>query len=395
VALGLAAALFSAPEARGQEFPAVTDRDFTLDLHQGTVLGSGNIVGMGGTAVATGQGSSGALFNPAAAAVRSDRSTSAWDWDWHFDWLTPQLGSDHDNNGIAEEVDRGFGEGLFTFGGVVQYRGWGLALGFLFFTQPHPTEDVLRSLESTVAVARIALARSFWRDQITVGFGVKSGQYWLTRDDDIDLFSIVGSGIEAGAVWRPTDLNLRAGASAGLPVASERITDQQCDPLDCEGFILPERAALPWQASAGIAWRLADTRWNRVIETRWRDEKYVLLAADLVVTGRVADGHGIEAFAQHQLQPSGRDIGLSPRGGVEYEWVPGRFRVRGGSYWEPSRFRDPSGDSVPGRLHVTLGLDLRIWQFGLFGGQYRLRLSSTADAAPGYGNGGLSIGLWR
>ncbi|HLU65845.1 MAG TPA: hypothetical protein VKZ63_06190, partial [Kofleriaceae bacterium] len=126
-----------------------------------------------------------------------------------------------------------------------------------------------------------------------------------------------------------------------------------------------------------------------------RDERYLLLAADLVVTGHVPHGHGVEAFSRMQLQPSGRDVGVSPRLGAEYEWLPGRLRVRGGSYWEPSRFRDPRGEDVRGRLHLTLGLDVRIWQFCFWNERYRLRLSVTGDGADGYGNGGLSIGFWH
>jgi hypothetical protein len=122
----------------------------------------------------------------------------------------------------------------------------------------------------------------------------------------------------------------------------------------------------------------------------------LLLAADLVVTGHVPGGYGIEAFAATEtLQPSGRDVGISPRVGAEYEWVPGRFRIRGGSYWEPSRFRDPEGRDIAGRLHVTLGLDLRVWSFCFWKERYRVRLSFTSDGAVEYGNGGLSIGFWH
>lgn len=69
--------------------------------------------------------------------------------------------------------------------------------------------------------------------------------------------------------------------------------------------------------------------------------------------------------------------------------------MRGGTYWEPSRFRDPEGDPIDGRLHLTLGLDIRVWQFGLWGDRYRVRMSLTSDGARGYGNGGLSIGFWH
>jgi hypothetical protein len=64
-----------------------------------------------------------------------------------------------------------------------------------------------------------------------------------------------------------------------------------------------------------------------------------------------------------RLQPAGRSISIGARAGVEYEWVPGRFRIRGGSYYEPSRYQDGMGEDVPGRFHATLGLDVRVWSF--------------------------------
>jgi hypothetical protein len=397
--VAVAVAMAAAAPARAQEFPVIADRDYALDLHQGAVLGSGRIVGMGGAAVATAEGSSGLLFNPAAAAVRSETSTGNWDWDWHIDWLTPQLGSDHDNNGMAQETEVGLSGSVITFGLVGQVQQWGFGVTAIGFDQPgEEAADGTRVVPSVLMV-RVSAARSWLEEQITVGLGYRVGAFGMNRRTqdapDLELFSITGTGLDAGAIWRPRDLDLRAGLSASLPVSSESVTTGDCDPLDCDGFILPGRVAAPWQLGAGLAYRFAETSWHRPVTTRWRDERSVLVAADLVVTGRVPDGHGIEAFSRMQLQPSGRSIGLSPRAGAEYEWVPGRFRLRGGSYWEPSRFRAPDGRDIPGRLHLTLGLDLRIWQFRLWGKDHRVRLSMTADGATGYGNGGLSIGFWH
>jgi hypothetical protein len=104
--------------ARAQEFDDITDRDYTLDLHHGALLGSGRIIGMGGTAVATGEGSSGALFNPAAAAVRAATSTRTWDWDFHIDFLSSSIGGDYDNNGVEEHTDSAFLDGPIVTAGV-------------------------------------------------------------------------------------------------------------------------------------------------------------------------------------------------------------------------------------------------------------------------------------
>ncbi len=71
----------------------------------------------------------------------------------------------------------------------------------------------------------------------------------------------------------------------------------------------------------------------------------------------------------------------------EYEWKPGRLRLRGGTYWEPSRF-----DGVDGRLHYTFGAELALFQFPLLG-EHRLDLSFTGDVAARYRNVGISIGF--
>lgn len=398
-ALATVVLLTAAGRARAQDFPAVTDRDFTLDLHQGAVIGSGRIVGMGGAAQALAQGSAGALFNPAAPAARSDTSTRRWDWDFHIDFLNTSLGSDFDNNGILQETEFGLFEGpVVTAGAILQYGCWGVGLSGVFAEQQLEERADGSRVVPTAVVGRASVARAVMDYQLMIGGGIRAGVFSMAVAPATgraqELFAISGSALEAGAIWRPRDIDLRLGASGSLPVSSENVTATECDPLDCEGFIVPDRAALPWQLSAGGAWRFGPTRWNRFVRGRWRDEKALVVAADLVVTGRVEDGHGLEAFARQELQPSGRSVSWSPRAGAEYEWVPGRFRLRVGAYWEPSRFRDPSGRDIPGRAHGTIGIDLRVWQFRLWGKDYRLRTSITADGARDYGNGGLSLGFW-
>ena len=147
--------------------------------------------------------------------------------------------------------------------------------------------------------------------------------------------------------------------------------------------------------SVGFASRHAPTAWNQWVKSRWRDEKALLWAVDLVMTGTTHRGIGLEAFARNQLQPSGRTVDLSVRAGVEYEWFPGKFRIRGGSYFEPSRFRDPNNNDIPGRIHFTAGFDWRLWQFGFWDEQYRLRLSFNTDVASQFSNGGFAIGFWH
>ena len=139
----------------------------------------------------------------------------------------------------------------------------------------------------------------------------------------------------------------------------------------------------------GGAYRFSETAWNQLVGGIFRDEPSLTLAADLVLTGASPDGYGVEAFGMNQLQRSGRHIATSVRAGAEYEWLPGRLRLRAGSYWEPQRF-----DGVGGRLHGTFGADVRVFEFQLWG-RRRGRIGLTGDIAAAYRNIAVSVGFWH
>lgn len=387
---------------RAQEYPAISDRDYAIDLQNSAVLGSARIVGMGGAAIAAAEGSAGALANPAAPASRAATSTERWDWDWHIDWLTPSFGSDFDNNGIEDEpslADGAFGSNLVTAGLVVQYEAWAFAvIGTTTQSGAPVAEGSDEEIDILAESVSVLVSRGFLDDQLVLGTGIRVGRLALDRPDGRRaerIFSIAGSGLETGAIWRPRGQRWRVGSTLRFPVAGDTLETAECDPLDCMGYILPERVHVPWEAGVGVAYRFAKSPWNQTVDGDYRDEKSVLCALDLIATGPAERGHGIEAFARRQLQPSGRSTDLSLRAGVEYEWLPGRLRLRGGTYWEASRFIGLDGAPIPGRLHATLGVEVRVWSFRLWGDPYRVRLTLTADGADGYGNSGLSIGFWH
>ena len=372
--------------AAAQPFPMVTDSDYAIDLYTGNALGNGRIVGMGGAAVANAEGSAGTIVNASAPAVRPATSTSKWDWDFHFDYLSSVFARDWDNNGI--EGGDGNGAVLFTFGLAGMMGEWGLAI--VVNTQSIDLTGATSVLEATAQQGKLALARSFLGEAITAGLAIRIGQFSIT-----DQFMITGSSLEAGAVWRPYLGDLRIGASLALPVSGTEITVAGgCTLTDCDGYILPERVEVPFQVAVGGAYRFAPTRWNQWVGGNWRDEPSLTLAADVLITGASPDAFGLEAFAEHQLQRSGRDVVWSVRGGAEYEWLPGRLRVRAGSYWEPGRFLDEDGDQIGGRIHATFGLDVRVLQFDLWG-KHRGRIPATGDIASQYTNIGASVGFWH
>jgi hypothetical protein len=379
--------------ATADSYPPITDRGFTLDAYRGATVGSYRLVGMGGTSFATAEGAPSMSTNPASVASRLATWNDWFEWDWAVDTYTPAISTDYDNNGVAQgdspgdtiaasgALDFFFGDWGIGISAVSEDRGFELATG-----EP-----------ATLAtdVFRLTVGRGFLGRELTVGASLVTGGFTLTSTaGDGSTTTLVdrrATTFEAGALWRPPGRDLRLGGRIGLPLSAAIGEDATgCDPMDCGGYILPERVAFPWNVGAGVAWRFGPSRWNTVVHDDFRDERAVVVGADLLVTGAVHGGAGIEEFLDHRLQKSGRHWAFSLRTGAEYEWIPGRLRVRGGAYWEPGRF-----EGVAGRGHATLGFDLRLFGFSFLGDRYRLRFSSAADGAARYANVLFSLGFWH
>lgn len=120
---------------------------------------------------------------------------------------------------------------------------------------------------------------------------------------------------------------------------------------------------------------------------------HVLVSASVLISGEVDDAVGVESFLARKVQRSGEKISYSPRLGVESEVIPHWLKVRGGSYYEPSRFR-----GVGGRVHGTFGLDAKLFPwtvFGLFEEGTSWRVSGAVDSANRYFGWSASIGVWH
>jgi hypothetical protein len=392
------------------DFPPITDRNYAIDLYDGVALGNTATVGMGGAAVALAMGSSGTVVNPAAPAVKSTTDNDWWGWDYHIDYLT-SLSRDYDNNGVVptcksatgadESCDNG-GPSVITAGLSLRINEWAGAVTVVGQTATNRESVMLPSgqmaaLDATALRTKLTLARAVPEIDAVFGLAIVGAAFSLTPDCTgpgcQSLFQISGAGLEGGATWIPQKESFRLAAAASTPITGGDVTHSDACPdlANCEGYILPSELKVPWRVVVGGAYRFAPTAWNVQIGGNYpyRDEKATTVAVDLVTTGATSNGYGLEEFTFHQLQRSGRHIAVSLRGGVEYEWLPGRLRLRAGSYWEPERF-----DDVGGRLHGTFGAELRVFEFYLWGYR-RGKLGLTADLATRYRNVGLSIGLWH
>ncbi|CAN5860926.1 hypothetical protein BH11MYX3_BH11MYX3_48760 [soil metagenome] len=360
----------------------ITSTDYAIELYNGVAIGNTALVGMGGAGAALIVGTSGALLNPAAPAVRQTTDTDIWSWDYHLDVLSGQYSSDYDNNGR----DATGGASLVTAGIGLRVRDWAGAVTVT--GQTAPIEGASRALDAEALRVRFMVAKYFPSIDLALGLGAQTVSFQIVPEGEDALFQVTGVGAVAGATWLPKYQSFRLATAWESPIVGGDVTSA-CDPMNCEGFILPEHVASPWRLVAGGAYRFAETRWNQLVGGTFRDEPSLTVAADLVIAGSTKDAYGIEAFGMQQLQRAGEHTAVSLRIGAEYEWLPGRLRWRAGGYWEPERYA-----GVGGRAHVTFGAELRVFDFHLWG-RRRGRLGLTGDIAERYRNVALSVGFWH
>jgi hypothetical protein len=172
---------------------------------------------------------------------------------------------------------------------------------------------------------------------------------------------------------------LRADPShAGLAgvAAEEREFAEQETVLDAE------RAAIrktTWRALRAGVRRL----WQR---------RYLLLTGEISFAGKVANGVGLESFLAQSVQRSGEHVSVTPRLAAESEVWPNHIKVRAGSYYEPTRFRDTEG-----RLHGTFGFDIRLFRWDVFRiwpEDYLWQLAAAVDLSRDYQVFSAGIGGW-
>jgi len=366
--------------------PIQPGQSYAIDLYSGVPIGNSAVIATGGASQAYSIGSSGTLVNASAPAVRQTTDTDSWNWDYHVDYLLGSLSSDYANSGIAN-LPEGHAKTI-TFGGALRFGDWAGALTATYRTIGIDSSGA--ALDAQSWFAKLAIAKWFPKIDMSIGLAIDSGTFDVVPDAPgaADLFTIQGANLEAGAQWIPRRQSFRVGASLVAPITTSNVTVDQCTGAEICMY-LPDRIVTPGQFAAGVAYRWAETAWNQTVGGVFRDEESLIAVADVVITGSSPDAYGLDAFGIEQLERSGRHNSISVRGGVEYEWVPGRFRVRAGSYWEPNRF-----EGVSGRLHGTFGIEGRVLEFQLWG-RRRGRITLTGDVAAGYRNLGFSIGFWH
>ena len=360
----------------------------TLDLYQGTVIGSPRIVAMGGTVAAVSEDMTATLVTPAAMAFRPPGATGWWDWDFYADTLIASRNTDLTNSGLPAGDDRAVSAGA---GGACMYFGkWGIGLSGagVSYGLP-PTAPGAATTTLAVNGSQLTVGRPFVDGRLGVGASLAVGEFSI-KQGDTTLFDMTAASFAGGVSLRLPDKPWRAGLFGQLPTMTGSVTNNCSDLTSCNGFVPPTGGKMPWQIGGGFAWRFGPTVWNQPGQTLFRDERALVVTADIALIGPVAGGMSVAGFAGQMPQASGRTADLLARVGAEAELLPGRLRLRAGSYWEPERIEGRGG-----RIHGTLGAEFKLFGFSFLSRERRVRLALAADVADRYQNIALSLGFWH
>jgi hypothetical protein len=364
----------------------LVDRNFTLDLFQGKSMGSTRITGMGGAALAYGEGAEFMTLNPAAVAARPATVNDSWEFDFLLTFGGLDVSKDSDNNGFEE--GRGDVFSLAGTAGVMLYLGR-LGVGASIEQQQYDELGDMGALTLQTRVVRFHLGLALGEhDDLVVGATGTMGSAQVLHGDT-RLVDQYGWGGELGFIYRPFEKNWRFGGRLATPLTAE-VDGAGCDPNNCMGLILPSRTQVPWNLGLGVAYRMGGTVWNSIVDADFRDERSLTIALDAVLYGWVSGGANVESFTNDQLQRSGLHLDVTGHGGIEAELIPGWWRMRAGGYYEPARV-----SGVSGRGHITAGTDVRFWQFRIGDHEHRMRVSLAVDHADGYLNILASLGFWH
>src|SRR4051812_26410099 len=219
-------------QAPPPDLQPITDRNFTIDVHEGVIFGSPRLVGMGGAAFAIGEGATGLFTNAAAGAVRPTKPTDRIEWSAFFNSYVPANGVDFNNNGAPTNQYRR--SAVYAPGLILQVGQWGMALNF-GYVRYEVAPEAGGGLGVRSLVPHLSLARHIEALDLTVGAGVRAALLNVyTREGSNGLFTNAGASAELGTVWQPRFADLRLALAGALPVYTGTV-QSSCDPMNCFG----------------------------------------------------------------------------------------------------------------------------------------------------------------
>jgi hypothetical protein len=387
----------------------------TIDTSLGPITGSTRYIGLGGAFVAIADDTEGVAINPASSAVRLPYSWHEWDYGLGLDvsigaWL-PKNDIYNSGKGDVKNSTALFG----SLGAIIYYQNAGFGLA------AEAQHNAATAQNRAQGITPDKLTADFGMVHASLAYGYLDGQLLLgagprfigtSLGGGSGLFSAAGVGYEAGVILKPHVAQYRAALAVKSPVNAK---------IPGGGA---STAHVPWEVALGFAYQFGPRPLNPPLVTakdlareiagdperdptpseledaerqlfdryqrlqRW----YLLVSAELAAVEAGIGALGVQQALTAGLSGKNRPV-LSPRLGLESEVIPHILRLRAGSYFEPPRTTDATG-----RIHGTGGLDVRLFEWSVFGLHKPFdwwSLSLGADAARAYLNTSFSIGFWH
>jgi hypothetical protein len=248
--------------------PAAADnplqgRHYSVDVFQGPILASSDVIGIGGAYAAMAEGIGGMVVNAAAPAVREPYNVGYFSWD-----LSPGISiplnlfgskrDDFDNTGAAGHAYTDFLS--LQLGGLLQYGPFGLGLSAEVqrFTIGSTASEGVGSVV-TLGTYHALFAYSLLGGQLALGGGARMTSLSLAPQDSETPLTMLGAAPEFGIVIRPDWQSFRLGAGIRLPVNGGRFIGNVTPsatpgaPPTSGGLSLPDNVILPWEIEIGGA----------------------------------------------------------------------------------------------------------------------------------------------
>ncbi|HEV8550666.1 MAG TPA: hypothetical protein VGQ57_16590 [Polyangiaceae bacterium] len=395
--------LFSSTPALSQPKPPST-----VDAVRGTIKGSTRFIGLGGAFVAIADDTEGVAINPASAAVRLPYAWDELSYAFGIDFSIATWLPKNDLYNAPESTSGTSGSLFGSVAAVVNYghAGFGLAAEAQQNVVSQAQQGVSTKLTANFGLMRTVAAYGYFDGQLELGAGLRLVGFSFDAAQSV-VPATAGVGYTAGVIVKPKRERFRVGAAIEQPINARLVGEPGATPATVE---------IPWTAAFGFAYQLGTRELNPAFVTarerarkncRGReptrdDEKeaarelfdefersqtfYLLVSAELALIEGGGD------FALGRSLAVDRPL-VSPRLGLETEALPRQLRVRAGSYLEL-----PTTDAGHARLHGTCGIDVKLFEWNVFGLVRPFdywQLSLAADGAASYLNTSFSIGFWH
>jgi hypothetical protein len=383
--LAASAALLLAGAAAAQSPGEPARTGVRIDFPRGPVIASSRITGLAGAFTGVAEGIDGALKNPASLANRPEHATSWFDVDVAFDLLnTTGDAIDFDADGVPGAAGASFQ--AINIGLALQLDGF--AVGVLAAIDDWSGGKDATALDGNLVDLILGVAQAFGGGEVIVGAGLNVRAFTLTEQSGASL-DLASETYDFGVLWRPAGYQWRVGAQLRLG----GVLAPTGDPASnlSPGHEVRDAVA-PWQLGLGVSHRWAadpERPYNAPLRraTPAIDRRYLLLTADVVISGAVPGAVNLEGFVGGAPRRAGVTPTASLHLGAEGEVLHDRLRARVGTYLEPVR---ASNDGF-GRLHITGGAELHLFELG----PLDLKASFAFDMAAGFNNILFGVGLWN